>query len=375
MRLQFNQLVNPTLRFLRESIVPAQQAAQRDKVLIVALIAFAFLATFFYYALRKNSQPVTPSPAITPKAPLPLMSPKSDDALDKAFRRDEVLEDKDDSKKESAAKTDSPKSQPEDKSNSADDTKKGASSEDDDFEKARILSMQDLDTHIKPEDSDLEAAIEASKKMEEERLQAILLESKKDAKGVIDVKDVEKFDDSEMEEALRQSEEDLKKKQDEELAEVMKLSLKQKSGTGDEALQTKAKPLPQPPKPKDPPKPADAKGSPAPKKDAKAKESPIDAALLETTKAKSHDCVDSLDLAVAKAKENRKIKITKHEVKRNGANNAYLVLHFTTTTSRTRAVEELRSKYSMFKKKEPTRNGDTELELTVEQTIEFENAF
>ena len=102
----------------------------------------------------------------------------------------------------------------------------------------------------------------------------------------------------------------------------------------------------------------------------------VDKVLGDTALAKSEVSEHTLNLAVEKAKENPKFRIEKHEVKRNDVDNAYLVLYFPSAVARNWAVEELRGKHSMFKKTgEPNRIDETILEFSVEQTIEFQNAF
>lgn len=101
----------------------------------------------------------------------------------------------------------------------------------------------------------------------------------------------------------------------------------------------------------------------------------IETDLLKTTLANSTVSEESLNLAVAAAKTNPKLRIVSHQLGMNGVGNQFLVLNFASGIQRTMAIEELRSKFGMFQKDEPNRVGDTRLKLSVEQSIEFQNSF
>lgn len=150
---------------------------------------------------------------------------------------------------------------------------------------------------------------------------------------------------------------DLMKKEEEELALAIQFSL-------DESEKSVKKTPPQ---------------TPMSKSSTTAK-NPQDDALKSTTKANSPLANAALDLAVNKAKENKKLKIVGHAIEKNEVSNAYLVLHFKNSLDRTIALEELRSKHNMFSKgskDEPERIVSEDkkyqsLKFTVEQTIEFQ---
>ena len=295
---------------------------------------------------------------------------------------------------------------------------------DEDAELQRVLLLSMKDAQSKGQDSgdvieypDLEAVLRESAKEagsldDDSELEAVLRKSEEEALKAGVAKPVI-ADDAALKAALLQSEKEAKLKEESELAKALKLSqgapalqsallvpvAAKLAAPQPPAAKTPAPPTPvantpapQPPAPPpvaktpapQPPAPPPAPKTPAPQPPApktpvlytpNKKGTPVDEALLETAKAKSDVCADSLNLAVEKAKENKKIRIINHEIKRNDATNAYLVLHFASEVNRNLAVEELRTTHKMFQTKEPSRVGTTILELTVEQTIEFQNSF
>lgn len=417
MDLPINQFMTQAAHLFREGINPSRVNRQ-GKILAVALIALGCLAAFLYYAWY--AKPKTISNQVTAQANSPksvkttapqttsrqafdanviLGAWEKDDAVQGAKTADDK---KGDAKKGADSKTSPngvvkadaiPKPKKSDassapkKANASPAPKSTAASavakdhEDPELAQALLLSLQDMgpqqnlaiDAELSEDDDPaLQEALRQS------QIDFIPLENS--GLGLAD-------EDTDLNDVILQSEDELKKKEDADLASALQLS--QQGGI----VKPPVKPLPKTPgapkrvpaaptgAPKGPGTPKQTSATPkvsvTPKRlSLKLDGTAVDPNLVETTKAVSDQCSDTLELAVAKAKENKNIRIDKHEIKRNDAQNAYLVLHFATLAGRTRAVEEMRSSYGMFQSSAPDGGlGTNILEFTVDQTIEFQNKF
>lgn len=400
MNIHIKQIMDHSVHLFREKI--ESSSGNQNKVVIVALIALGCLAAYLYYSMVVNPPSSKSDKKITPQAkadkavpkkaapkeakahPLKKETKQAELAADDILAEDdeEILESKDlesraavpDAKKASAPKKDLPRGRTQRAQPPASGQKKGDLNpllqEEEDVKKALLLSMQDLPPENDADDA--EAAI----------VEAALKESAEEAakQGYLPV--TADDDEDDLEEIMRQIDEA-------EEREVLEASKKEavKKPPVKAAQKTVAAPKKPPapaPKKAETPKtlkkaetPQTPKKAETPKTPKKA-ETPVDKALLETAKANSDKSEDTLDIAVKNAQEKLpKIGITGHEIKRNDVGGAFLVLKFSSELKRNLAVEELRNPpYSMFQTKQPSRDvGTTELELDVDQTIDFQNKF
>jgi len=417
MDLPINQFMTQAAHLFREGINPSRVDRQ-GKILVVALIALGCLAAFLYYAWYAKPKTISNQVTAQANSPKSVQTTAPQTASRRAFDANVIL---DASKKDNAdpgAKTADDKKSDAKKGADTKTAPKGVVKKDDVYApKTAVIILQQKKSGASPAPKSVVASAVANVHEDPELKKALLLslQDMGPPQNLAIDAELSEDDDPEFQEALRlsqsdfnsldksglgpanedtdlndviqQSEEERQKKEDADLASALQLS--QQGG----AVKQPVKPLPKMPgapkqvsaAPKGTPKgpgtpkqtPATPKVSVTPKRiSLKLDGTPVDPNLVETTKAVSDQCSDTLELAVAKAKENKNIRIDKHEIKRNDAQNAYLVLHFASVAGRTRAVEEMRSLHKMFQSSEPTGGlGTNILEFTVDQTIEFQNKF
>jgi hypothetical protein len=164
--------------------------------------------------------------------------------------------------------------------------------------------------------------------------------------------------DDDLQQALKQSKEEAEKKEKEELEQAQKASQKQITHARQNAT----------PPPKNPISAAKT----SPQKQPPSKK-PGDAVLQDTALPVSDMSDQALNLAVENAK---KLNIKGHEIKRNNVGNAYLVLEFENSFHLNRTIQALKADHAMFQAPStPNVVDEIKLELTVDQTIDFQNKF
>lgn len=357
MNLRINHILNNSLQSLSQRIV-SPPTFQQQTVIVIAFFALACLAALYYVTRPKktiaatvgtqnkvNQTPSTPGAKAAQTTQNDIKHPTGtpiteDDA--EAFEHALDADDADDAVDTDVAPKPKPPQPPVRKG-----TQKGNAQPDSDKDADQLL---DADTELAIKLS-LEQQNPKQKKTvsdeEDSALQAGIAASLDQTSG--------KSDDADLAAVKRKTKEEADAKEKEDIKKAMDASKK------------------------DAPKAAPLKPTPKVTATSKKAGTPADKTLLDTTKANSDKSSNTIEIAVDNAKKNTKIKISSFEVKRNDVDNSFLTLHFDTTTACTRAIEEMRSNdlIKMFKGSyDPKRlNDGKSLELTVEETIEFQTKF